>query len=64
MSKRRSATPAKEPKDSIIVQGMNGAASNPEQVHPASTTKSPDPKLVAYVNDTRHFSYLRYSDRL
>jgi hypothetical protein len=62
MSKRRPTTPRKGVKDSTADQNMNGSAES-EIIHPAAaTTVSPstDPKLVAYVNDTRHFSFLRY----
>jgi hypothetical protein len=59
MSKRRPATP-KEPKDTIVVAQSNGSSAS--KVHPASalTPDSTEAKLLAYVHDERHFSFVRY----
>ena len=63
MSRRRPATPAKETNDTIVVQS-NGSPSS--RIHPMSSSSTsvqePDAtnaKLLAYVHDERHFSFVR-----
>jgi hypothetical protein len=53
MSKRRPATPAK---DTITVE-PNVSLS---KIRPASTQEIADAKLLEYIHDERHFSFVRY----
>ena len=57
MSRRRPVTPAKETHDTIVVQS-NGSPSS--RIHPVSPQDPTEAKLLAYVHDERHFSFVRY----
>ena len=58
MSKRRLATPSKETLDSSVAQS-NGSLTLPA---PFVAKQDPiDAKLLAYVHDERHFSFVRYT---
>jgi hypothetical protein len=61
MSKRRPATPAKQVINDTIVVEPNGVQPV-SQSHPAASTEhgATDAKLLAYIHDERHFSFLRY----
>jgi hypothetical protein len=61
MSRRRPATPAKEIINDTIVVQSNGLPASSSQVHPAATGEKDanEAKLLAYIHDERHFSFVR-----
>jgi hypothetical protein len=61
MSRRRPATPAKEIINDTIVVQSNGVLPPASQVHPAAAPEQgvAEAKLLAYINDERHFSFVR-----